>query len=90
MNEIRVLPASFTTEAEPTSPQWMALLPIAISTGCSSSCRASGPPVMNSRVPRSAPSLEPVTGASSIAAPRSESATATLRASSGEMVEAST
>ena len=63
MNEMSALPISFTTEPWPISPQWIALDPIAIITGISSSCRSRGPPVIRMSVPFSAPIFEPVTGA---------------------------
>ena len=89
MKEMMVLPISFTTEAWPISPQWMARVPMAIITGISSSWTAGAPPVMKSSVPFSAPIFDPVIGASSMSAPRARSASATRRARPGEMVEAS-
>jgi hypothetical protein len=89
MNEITELPMSFTTDAWPTSPQWIARVPIAIITGISSSWTAGAPPVMKSSVPFSAPSFDPVIGASSMSAPRARNASATRRARPGEMVDAS-
>ena len=67
----------------------MAFEPIAISTGSSSSCSARGPPVMRMSVPFSAPVFEPVTGASSIAAPFAWNAASTRRTSAGDTVEVS-
>ena len=65
----------------------MALVPIAIITGISSSWTARSPPVMNKSVAFSAPFFEPVTGASSASAPRSRSAACTRRVVSGLTVE---
>jgi hypothetical protein len=90
MNEIMVFPISFMSEPCPISPQWIACRPMAISTGVSSSRTSGVPPVMNSSVPFSAPSRDPVMGASRASAPFSRRAAATRRASPGEIVEVST
>ncbi len=87
MNEMTLLPMSFTVEPCPISPQWMAFVPMAIITGRSSSWTAASPPVMKRSVPFSAPFFEPVTGASSASAPRSRSAACTRRVVSGLTVE---
>ena len=90
MKEISVLPTSLTTEAWPTSPQWMALLPMAIITGISSSWISRRPPVMKRSVPFSAPIFEPVMGASSMSAPRRAAPPPPGAPAPGPMVEAST
>ena len=87
MNEITLLPISFTVEPWPISPQWIAFVPMAIITGSSSSWTACSPPVMNSSVPSSAPFFEPVTGASSASPPFARSAACTRRVVSGSTVE---
>ena len=62
---------------------------MAIITGISSSWSSRRPPVISTSVPFSAPSLDPVTGASSMSAPRARRTSATRRARPGEMVEVS-
>jgi hypothetical protein len=64
---------------------WLMVLPIASSTGRHRSSTSSSPPTMIDSVPASAPWNPPDTGASSIAMPRSASAAAKRRVSTGEM-----
>ena len=81
---------SLTACPAPLSPTWTIVLPIASSTGRARAKASAGPPTMIESLASRAPVGPPLTGASSMAMPRSASAAAMVRVAAGEIVLIST
>src|SRR5215203_3073303 len=82
--------AAFTTCPVPTDPTWVTVFPMTSKSGSTRSKSSSLPPTMMERVPSMAPTSPPLTGASSIEAPRSWALSANSSVTTGEIVLIST
>ena len=77
---------TFPTHPEPIAPTCMTVLAIASSIGLTPSSTSASPPTSTVRSRVWAPSLPPLTGASSIVAPLLTTSPCTFFTSSGELV----
>src|SRR5919112_790897 len=82
--------AAFTTCPVPTGPTWVTVLPMTSKSGGARPKSSSLPPTMMESVPSMAPTSPPLTGASSIEAPRSSASPASSSVTTGEIVLMST
>src|SRR3712207_3397485 len=82
--------AALVTWPAPVGPTWFTVAPITSKSGLARSKSSSLPPTMMESVPSMAPTSPPLTGASSMEAPRSLTFAASSSVTTGEMVLMST